>query len=99
MFMQSQEYCGADSGIHALLLRHFDRQAVQPAVALTTTPFEEDPAMDSGRRFRVIPDLRVRPTYFGPHITQTTWADRLRSLPAVPRLGYSLASLAAMIRR
>src|SRR5690349_1923498 len=65
MFMQSQEYFGADSGIQDLLLRSFDRQVVRPSVALTETTFD-DRDLDAGRRFRAIPDLPVRPTYFGP---------------------------------
>lgn len=98
MFMQSQDWFGADSALHALMLRHFDRAQVQPYLALTTSVLDR-PETSARIQMASIPRLRVRPTYFGPTITQTTLAERLRALPGVPRLGYSLASLAALIRR
>jgi glycosyltransferase involved in cell wall biosynthesis len=98
MFMQSQEYFGADSGIQALLLRHFDRHDVKPAVALTTTTFE-DPDLDSGRRFRAIPHLRVRPTYFGPTLFERTGVDRLLHLPELAPVPLSLLGLARFVKR
>jgi glycosyltransferase involved in cell wall biosynthesis len=98
MFMQSQEYFGADSGIQALMLRHFDRSVVQPAVALTTTTFE-DPDLDSGRRFRAIPNLRVRPTYFGPTLFERTGVDRLLHLSGLAPMPLSLLGLARYVRR
>ena len=98
MFMQSQIYFGADSGIQALLLRNFDRRVVQPYVALTKTPFE-DPDLDAGRRFRTIPDLRIRPTSFGPTLDQVDQIGRIKQLPSVVTMSDSLLSLAAYVRR
>jgi glycosyltransferase involved in cell wall biosynthesis len=98
LFMQSQEYFGADSGIQALLLRSFDRQVVRPSVALTETTFE-DPDLDAGRRFRAIPDVRVRPTYFGPTLFERSRLDKLRHLPELAPMPLSLLGLARYVRR
>jgi glycosyltransferase involved in cell wall biosynthesis len=99
MFMQSQIWFGADSGIQALLLRNFDRRVVQPYVALNRVPFEEDPDLDAGRRFRAIPDLTVRPTTFGPSIDQLGLFDKVKQVPSLAAMPDSLLSLAAYIRR
>ena len=47
LFLQSQEFFGAESGIHALLMRHFDRRVVQPYVALTVA--DPDPPYTPSR--------------------------------------------------
>jgi glycosyltransferase involved in cell wall biosynthesis len=98
MFLQSQEYFGADSALHALLMRHFDRAEVQPYVALTMA--DPDPPYTPSRvYFEDIPDLRVRPTDFGPSIYYRSLGGRLALAAAVPRVADTLLALAAYIRR
>ena len=98
MFMQSQQYFGADSGIQALMLRHFDRSIVRPHVALTTTEFE-DPDLASARRFRAIPNLTIRPTYFGPTMFDLPKHTKLLRLPLMAPVPFSLLGLARYVRR
>ena len=88
MFMQSQDWFGADSALHALMLRHFDRSQVQPYLALTTS-LTDRPETSARTQMADIPRLRVRPTYFGPTVTQTTLTERLRALPGC--LGWDTA--------
>lgn len=98
LFMQSQSYFGADSYTHALLMRHFDRQDVAPYVALTTAE-DENPAVSAIRHVSAIPDLAVRPTFFGPSLFGVRGLNRVtRSLPA-PLVPLSLLSLARYMRR
>jgi len=98
MFMQSQAFLGADSGIHALLMRHFDRSVVQPYVALTVDEIE--PSNPSANvELRTIPRLRIRPTYFGPSVHGGSQSDRAAALLAGPKLFDSLLTLAAYMRR
>jgi glycosyltransferase involved in cell wall biosynthesis len=98
LFLQSQEFFGADSGIHALLMRHFDRRVVQPSVALTFA--DPDPPYTPSRvYFQEIPGLPIRPTDFGPSIYYRSPASRLSLAAAVPRVADTLLALAADIRR
>src|SRR5438876_12450141 len=67
LFMQSQAFFGADSAVHAQLMKHFDRQAVEVHVACTTDE-PANSAVSALRRIRAIPDIHVHPTAFGPSI-------------------------------
>jgi glycosyltransferase involved in cell wall biosynthesis len=98
LFLQSQAFFGADSTLHAQLMQHLDRSAVEVHVALTTEP-AHNPATSAARAIGAIPDLAVRPTDFGPSVHGAGRLERLRRGGAVVRLGLSLASLAAYIRR
>src|SRR5207302_10904417 len=97
MFMQSQSFFGADSGVHAAMMRHFDRSEVEVHVALTTEE-TRNPDTSAVRHLAAIADIRVRPTYFGPSLNGESRRTKLaRSLqsPAVPM---SLLQLAAYVR-
>ena len=98
LFMQSQSYFGSDSGIQALLLRHFDRNVVRAHVALTSAPLP-DPDLDSGRRFQSIPGIRVRPTNFGPSLFEVSRMEKLKRLPQLASVPWSLLSLSAYVRQ
>jgi glycosyltransferase involved in cell wall biosynthesis len=98
MFMQSQDWYGADSALHALMLRHFDRSVVEPYLALTTSVTDR-PETSARTQMGSIPNLRIRPTYFGPTVNDTTFTERLDIPLTIPRLGDSLLRLAATIRR
>src|SRR5690242_12788305 len=65
LFMQSQAFFGADSAIHAELMKHFDRSAVEVHVACTKDE-PSNPAVSAKRRISAIPDLHLRQTAFGP---------------------------------
>ena len=98
LFLQSQAFLGADSTLHAQLMQHLDRSAVEVHVALTTEPLA-NPAISAAHAIGAIPNLAVRPTYFGPSIHGAGHLERLRRGGAVLRLGLSLVGLAAYIRR
>ena len=64
MFMQSQSFFGADSEIHAQLLRYMDRSQVALSVAVTQA-LRETPEISARLFFEKIPGVLVRPTDFG----------------------------------
>lgn len=64
MFMQSQSFYGADSELHAQLLRYMDRSQVSLSVALTQA-LRETPEISAKLYFEKIPGIVVRPTEFG----------------------------------
>jgi glycosyltransferase involved in cell wall biosynthesis len=85
LFLQSQEGFGADSAIHAHIMRYLDRERFEVHVACTAGSGAEP---DSLRILRGIPGLRVRPTQFAPGFRgrdlETIWqsARAARSFPA-----------------
>jgi len=98
MFMQSQAWFGPDSLIQAQLMEHLDRSAVDVHVALTTVD-EPIEARSAYRQVRTIPNVRIRPTAFGPSIHSVDRATQLkRSLGGVI-VPASLLSLAAYIKK
>jgi glycosyltransferase involved in cell wall biosynthesis len=99
LFMQSQPFFGADSAIHAQLMRHFDRREVEVHVACTTDPEPPNPAMSTLRQLRQIPNLFVRPTNFGPSLHGHGTREQLKRAVGGVRLGGDLLSLAAYIKR
>jgi glycosyltransferase involved in cell wall biosynthesis len=76
MFMQSQEFFGSDSMIHSLLMRHFDRDSVEVHVACNQGRQGRPSA--SLRALQEIPDLHLRPTNFGPTLTDLPRAQRIK---------------------
>lgn len=68
LFLQSQAqtWSWSVANVHRLLLQHFDRERVEMYAACAIGPGgAKTPAYT---RFEVIPDLRLRPTNFGPAI-------------------------------
>jgi glycosyltransferase involved in cell wall biosynthesis len=98
MFMQSQSFFGSDSGVHALLMRNFDRSDVEVHVARTTED-SPNPAVSTIRRIAEIPDVYVRPTHFGPSVTGLRWRARVAQSLQAPLVPLSLGSLAGYVRR
>jgi glycosyltransferase involved in cell wall biosynthesis len=98
LFLQSQSFLGADSTLHAQLMRHLDRSEVEVHVALTTEP-PGNPAASAASAIAPIPNLHVRRTNFGPSIHGTNRFTRLKrgfeGLGVVP----NLLGLATYIRR
>jgi glycosyltransferase involved in cell wall biosynthesis len=98
LFLQSQSFLGADSTLHAQLMRHLDRSAVEVHVALTIEP-APNPATSAARAIGEIPDLNVRPTYFGPSVHGAPRIARLKRTLSSAKLAVSLIRLASYIRR
>jgi glycosyltransferase involved in cell wall biosynthesis len=98
LFMQSQAFFGSDSGVHALLMRHFDREQVEVHVARTTDD-SDNPATSTIRRIAEIPHVRVRPTRFGPSLFGATRAQTMARLLSAPGVAVNLLALAAYVRR
>lgn len=93
LFMQSQEFFGADSQIHASVMRHLSRDdfAVHCAIPAAACPAADVAAS--------IPDVQLRVTDFGP---TTEGVTRIRMLIALVREGlpaiWSLVTLARYVR-
>jgi glycosyltransferase involved in cell wall biosynthesis len=97
LFIQSQDYFGADSMIHSLIMRHLDRSRVVVHVACNAgTPTEKSAALSA---LEGIPDLHIRQTEFGPSVTARSRSaiarDVLRGVPALK----SLLGLVAYARK
>ncbi len=98
LFMQSQAFFGADSAIHAELMKHFDRRQVDVHVAVTTQD-TANLAVSAHRRIAAIPEVKLRPTNFGPSIHGFSRADRVRRTLGGAAVLPSLLGLAAYIKR
>lgn len=97
LFMQSQEFFGSDSMEHFLLMRHLARDEVE--VHAACSPGRRSAPSASLEALRRIPDLRLRPTRFGPSMHGLRGSQVVARLPtAVPGL-VSLAGLALYARR
>jgi glycosyltransferase involved in cell wall biosynthesis len=98
LFMQSQEFFGADSQIHASIMRHLPRERVDVHCAVPRG--RHGASIASRAAVERIPDVHVRPTEFGPTLDSTSRGALLRDaarhgLPAA----WSLLGLAAYVRR
>jgi glycosyltransferase involved in cell wall biosynthesis len=93
LFVQSQTYFGADSRIHGLLMRGFDRDLVDVHVALNYG--ENGQKSASARVIEEIPNLHIRPTRFGPTVNERS---QLQILSDAVRLGgTSLFSIGSLV--
>jgi len=95
--MQSQAYFGADSLIHSLLMRYLDRGAFDLYVACNAGPQNNRSA--SYCALSDIPELKIRPTLFGPSVNSRSKTEIAREaiFRGIPAAG-SLLSLAGFIR-
>ena len=98
LFMQSQTYFGADSFIHSLLMRNFDREKVEVYVACNVGS-KNDPSA-SYQALRGIPDIHIRPTDFGPSLNSRPKKEAAREALAsgLPALR-SLLGLCSYIKK
>ncbi len=94
LFMQSQSYFGADSEIHAQLMRYFDRSDCEVFAACTTEE-QPHPATNAPAYLRAIPNLHLHPVNFGFSRSWSKGSERLELLKT-PKM---LLSLARFIRR
>jgi glycosyltransferase involved in cell wall biosynthesis len=97
LFMQSQSYFGADSMVHSLLMQHLDRERVQ--VYAACNPKDEGQPSAAFKVLQTIPDLHLRPAYFGPSFNEATRTEKLLGLLKAPATLLSLARLAWYIKR
>jgi glycosyltransferase involved in cell wall biosynthesis len=97
LFVSSPDRFGADTFIHALIMRTLDRSRFDVHVACTAgTPAARTPAFEA---FSAIPDLHVRAANFGPSLFGLSRIERAAVLlGGLSTLG-SLVSLARYIRR
>ena len=94
LFVNSALLIGADTRIHFLVLRNLPRDRFELyAAGQTGSP---SPAFDE---LRVIPDVALRPTNFGPSLWRRSNLQKLASLAGSPLAAASLLGLAAHIRR
>jgi len=98
LFIQSQAYYGADSAVHARLMRHFDRASVEVHVACTTED-TADPDVSASRHLRAIPDVRILATRFGPSLDGVRDWSRATRMLGMAIMPMSMLSLATYIRR
>jgi glycosyltransferase involved in cell wall biosynthesis len=96
--MQSQAFFGADSAIHAELMKYFDRAQVDVHVAVTTAE-PSNPAMSAYARVSAIPDVHIKRVSFGPSIHGMAHGDRLKRVFGGGQALLGLAQLAAYIKR
>ena len=98
LFMQSQAFFGADSGIQALLMRHFDRRDVDVHVACTPVELRLA-AVSTPTRVREIPHVAIRWTEFGPSLTDLRERPTARDLGRAVAAPFSILGLATYLRR
>lgn len=94
LFMQSQEFFGADSQVHASIMRHLPRDRFEVHCAV---PRQRDDGVDSARRaVSEIDEVRIRPTEFGPSLEAP--GKRQLLAEAIRRGPSALASLIGLVR-
>jgi glycosyltransferase involved in cell wall biosynthesis len=94
MFMQSQSFLGADSELHAQLMRYMDRSQVELSIALTRET--NSMGVSARRYFEAIPNIHIRLTDFG-----ASWSGSggfAHKLALMPRMAREMLKLASFCR-
>jgi glycosyltransferase involved in cell wall biosynthesis len=97
LFMQSQSYFGSDSMMHSLLMRNYDRAQAEVHVACNRGQGSLPSA--SLKALSTIPDVKLRPTNFGPTLNSVPTRKVVASVPSAFVMSADLLALAAYIRR
>jgi glycosyltransferase involved in cell wall biosynthesis len=97
LFLHSQNGFGADSAIHAQLMRYLDRDRFVVHVASSRGDGSGVP--DALAEFQGIPDIRLRATTFAPGFRHRDLPTVLRGVRAAATFPADFASLAGYIRR
>lgn len=97
LFLQSQAYFGADSQLHALLMRYFDRTRM--AVFAACNPGSASAPSASLAALSEIPDLDLLPINFGPTMNNLSARVKLLSAARGGAVVPLLAHLAWYIKR
>ena len=88
---------GADTWIHAQIIRHIDRTKFDPVAACVTgTPDQPTPCYEA---LRAESDLEVVPIDFGPELSASTGRSRLRTIIDTLPAMTSFVRLARIVRR
>ena len=96
LFMQSQDYFGADSQIQASIARHLDRSRYRVIVACNPGPHGASQPL---QRYSEIDGVDVFPMHFGPSLHARTRGEIARSLLGVVPFGIGMIRLAWRARR
>lgn len=98
LFISSPLAIGADTAIHLLLLRHLSRTRVDLHVAGQPGPRgENDPPAYAA--LKDLAGVSLRPTDFGPSLSEQTYRERLSAASRLLPAAASLIGLARYIRR
>ena len=97
LFLHSQDGFGADSTIHGHLMRHLDRDRF--VVHLACSRGDGSSVPPSLARFREIPDVRLRPTYFAPGFRHRSLGTILRQFRAAALFPVDLMRLRGYVLR
>ncbi len=98
LFISSPFTIGADTWIHLLLLRHLAPAQFELFAAGQPSRSDEElsPAFEA---LHLIPELSVRPTYFGPSLSGQSLPQRLESATSMLPAAASLLGLARFIHQ
>jgi glycosyltransferase involved in cell wall biosynthesis len=96
LFISSAEHPGADTFVHMLIMRHLDREHFDVHVACSAG--RPDAPTPGYQALRAIPGLTLRPSNFGPSLSEHTRIDKARSLLRIPATCADLLSLARYVR-
>jgi glycosyltransferase involved in cell wall biosynthesis len=99
LFVQSQMALGADSLIHAHLMRHLDRSRFEVHVACTVGDGPSAPTPPSLAALEKIPNIRLRRTSFVPGLSQRDLKGILRGARASLNFPVEYLSLVDYVRR
>ncbi len=97
LFLHSQDGFGADSTIHGHLMRHLDRDRFRVHLACSRGDGSSIPP--SLAKFREIPDVHVRPTYFAPGFRHRNIGTILRQSQAAIAFPVDLVQLRNYVLR
>jgi glycosyltransferase involved in cell wall biosynthesis len=97
LFLHSQNGFGADSAIHAHLMRSLDRKRF--TVHLACNAGDASGMAPAMARFREIPDVRLRPTHFAPGFRHRSRETLLRELRGAIAFPIDSVGLARYVRR
>jgi glycosyltransferase involved in cell wall biosynthesis len=97
LFIHSQIGFGADSAIHAHLMRYLDRQRFGVHVACSRGDGSGVP--ESLAKFREIPDIRLRPIHFAPGFHHRSRKTVIREMVASLPFALDFASLREYVKR
>lgn len=96
LFVQSQEGFGADTAVHAHLMRHLDRNRFSVHVACTAGSGEGTP--QSLVELQRLPDVKLRVTRFMPGVRERTLSKIASSVPDGIRAPLDLMKLRQYVK-
>lgn len=98
LFMQSQTFAGADTMMHAQIMRYLDPSVFAVHVACNR---DDDPnfPLNAYAVLRQIPGVRAVQVGFGPSLEDTTGVRRLLKAGTAPGMARGLFTLARYVRR